>query len=581
VITDPTSINWKNPDYAAIFQARLQALERIRAQPSCVPALKIYYRENLADFISDWGVTFDPRNVERGLPGIIPFVLFEKQIDWINWALAHWHAQKAGLTEKSRDAGVSYLAVALSCGLCLHYDGMAIGFGSRKEEYVDKSGEPKSLFWKARLFLANLPNEFRGGWEEWRDAPHMRIQFPETNSVISGETGDQIGRGDRRAIYIVDEAAHLERPHLVDFSLSQTTNCRIDVSSVNGMNNPFAQKRHSIRPPDENPPFVFVFDWRDDPRKDDVWYQKQVADLDPVVVAQEIDRDYMASVRGVVIPGAWLRSAIDCLAKLGIAPTGKRGLSFDVADEGGDMNAAVETMGVSVERTEARSGKGADIYDTVQWIFRICDGLETESGFVGGYDEFDYDADGLGAGVRGDARVINEQRRARGQRIIKALGFRSSEGVVEPDAIVEGTKGSAGDKGRTNKDFFANHKAQGWWALRHRFLKTHRWVADGIACDPDEIININSGCPNYLKLIAELGQPTFSENAIGKIVINKNPDGQPSPNLADGVMIRFAPKERQPARFSAEVVRQLATAGGPGGRTRATALMTARRRPPR
>ncbi len=72
----------------------------------------------------------------------------------------------------------------------------------------------------------------------------MRVEFPETGAVIKGEAGDNIGRGDRTTLYLVDEAAFLQRPLLIDAALSQTTRCRIDLSSVNGMANPFAQKRH-------------------------------------------------------------------------------------------------------------------------------------------------------------------------------------------------------------------------------------------------------------------------------------------------------------------------------------------------
>jgi hypothetical protein len=38
----------------------------------------------------------------------------------------------------------------------------------------------------------------------------------------------------------------------------------------------------------------------------------------------------------------------------------------------------------------------------------------------------------------------------------------------------------------------------------------------------------------------ELSQPTYSKNGVGKILINKAPDGTRSPNLADTVMIRFS-----------------------------------------
>ena len=194
--------------------------------------------------------------------------------------------------------------MSLACTLCLFYYGVVIGFGSRKEEYVDKIGEPRSLFYKGRLFMRCLPPEFRGGWNEKKHAPHMRILFPDTGSHIGGEAGANIGRGDRTSIYFVDEAAHLEHPEAIEASLSSTTNCRQDISSVNGLDNPFAFKRHSGKIK------VFTFHWRDDPRKDKAWHDKKAAELDPVTLAQEIDIDYAASVENVVIPWAcvWLQS---------------------------------------------------------------------------------------------------------------------------------------------------------------------------------------------------------------------------------------------------------------------------------
>src|SRR5690606_12844060 len=122
---------------------------------------------------------------------------------------------------------------------------LVIGFGSRKEEYVDKIGSPKSLFFKARMFVQLLPPELRGGYEQGVTDPHMRIKFPATGSVLVGEAGDGIGRGDRASIYFVDEAAFLERPQLVEASLSQTTNCRLDISTPNGLANPFRSEEHT------------------------------------------------------------------------------------------------------------------------------------------------------------------------------------------------------------------------------------------------------------------------------------------------------------------------------------------------
>jgi hypothetical protein len=518
----PFPFDFRNPDYVQVFEWRAERLNRIRAEPQHIPALKTYYRDNPAQFIIDWGMTFDPRNVERGLPAQIPFLLFPKQEEWITWFLDRWKAQEPGITEKTRDMGMSWLTVALADTVCLFNPGVVVGFGSRKEEYVDKIGSPKSLFWKARQFMSLLPTEFRGSWNLGTHAPHMRIVFPDTGSVITGESGDGIGRGDRSSFYIVDEAAFLERPQLVDASLSATTNCRQDISTPNGMGNPFAQKRHSGKIK------VFTFHWRDDPRKDDAWYAKQREFLDPVTVAQEIDINYSASTEGVLIPSEWVQAAIGAHQKLGIDPTGSRRGALDVADEGKDKNAFAGRHGFLLDYIKSWSGKGSDIYSTVVRAFAICDER--------GYKSFDYDADGLGAGVRGDARVINEQRGREGKYPVRDEPFRGSGAVHDPEGEMV--------KERKNKDFFSNAKAQAWWALRLRFQATYRAVVERMEYDPDDIISIDSRLEELVALTMELSQPTYTINSVGKIVVDKAPEGTMSPNLADAVMICYQPAAR-------------------------------------
>ena len=56
----------------------------------------------------------------------------------------------------------------------------------------------------------------------------------------------------------------------------------------------------------------------------------------------------------------------------------------------------------------------------------------------------------------------------------------------------------------------------------------------------DDLISISSACPEHMKLVSELSQPTFQLNGAGKVVIDKQPDGAKSPNLADAVMMRFS-----------------------------------------
>lgn len=324
------SINWLAPDYSAVFRERIERLERIRARPEDIPSIKAFYKENPVAFIRDWGVTFDPRMAERGLPTTMPFILFPKQEEWINWMVARWKNREDGLTEKSRDMGLSWLCVSFAVWMWMFYEGAVIGFGSRKEEYVDKLGDPKSLFWKVRQFIDLLPPEFRPlGWNEKLHAPHMRIINPENGSAIVGEAGDNIGRGNRTSIYFKDESAFYERPEAIDAALSQTSNCKIDVSTPNGAGNPFYRRRHSGRVP------VFTFHWHDDPRKDAAWYAKQKLTLDPVIVAQEIDIDYTASVSDVWITGE-LVTAAQAVGPADIDPVGRWVVSIDAAHYGDD-----------------------------------------------------------------------------------------------------------------------------------------------------------------------------------------------------------------------------------------------------
>lgn len=259
-MTLPENWDWKNPDYDTIWRTRAQRLDYLRRQPEILLRLKEYYSSNPADFINDWGVTVDPRLAERGLNPVVPFLLFPKQAEFIDWLRARWLARENGLVEKSRDMGVSWLGVAFAAWMILFVPGAVVGMGSRKEEYVDKIGDPKSLFWKTREFINMLPGEFQPKhWDASRMAPHMRVTNPDMRAFITGEAGDNIGRGNRTSVYWLDESAFLERPDQVDAALSQTTNCRIDVSTPNGAGNPFYKKAH------DGVTKKFVFDWRAQP----------------------------------------------------------------------------------------------------------------------------------------------------------------------------------------------------------------------------------------------------------------------------------------------------------------------------
>lgn len=559
----PFEFDFKNPDYEKVFDWRIANLNNIRRNPRALPALKKFYRENPAQFIIDWGCTADPRHAEIGLPVTIPFLLFPKQEEWINWTFENWKNRKPMATYKSRELGLSWLAIGFSVTLCLFYDDINIGFGSRKEMYVDELGNPDSLFWKARQFIKLLPEEFRGDWDEKKHSKSMLIDFAPTNSKMTGEAGDSIGRGGRKTLVVLDEAGHLKNPESIEAALSATTNCRIDISTPFGSNTPFARKCLSGNIP------VFKFHWTEDPRKDQAWYEKKCKEIDdPVIIAQELDLDFNASMEGIVIPQEWVKAAIDAHIKLGFKPCGARFAALDVADKGRDLNALVGVHGNVIESVETWSGKdqpGA-IFDTTARVISICD--------INGYDTVEYDADGLGAGVRGDAHVINKRREEEALKNgtqfykIEFFPFSGAGEVVDKEKFPFRKEGERiiRLRDRTNEDLYQNAKSQGWFALRERFKQTFLAIrrkkeyelAKALAESNNEIftekepvfnisdmISISSEIKDYWGLVSELSQPTYSDKDNGKILVDKTPDGARSPNRADAVMIAFAPKKKR------------------------------------
>lgn len=244
--------------------------------------------------------------------------------------------------------------------------------------------------------------------------------------------------------------------------------------------------------------------------------------------AQEILCDYNASIEGVLIPRNWIEAAVGAHLKLGVTPSGARRAGLDIADEGSDRCAYAARYGILLYGLESWSGKDSDIYASVQRAFLLADRYKTH--------HVDSDADGLGAGVRGDARAINERRPSQNLPVILFEEFRGSASVYDPDEEQV--------PGRTNRDFFANLKAQSWWHLRKLFENTFRAVVNGLPFDPDQIISIDPNLPELQPLLAQPSQPTYSINAAGKILINKRPDGASSPDRADAVMIAFNPALR-------------------------------------
>lgn len=540
---DLASFDYRNPDYSAVFARRLAILRSIRTDKSgaTLAAFRRHYEFSPVDFINDWMITYDPRRKDAKT---IPLILFKRQRELVHFFHECSTAGQNGLIEKARDMGATWVASAFSVWLWAMVPGAAVGWGSRKEALVDKIGDPDSIFEKIRILIRAIPPEFRPrGFSAKDDMPFMRILNRETGATITGEAGDNIGRGGRKMIYFKDESAHYERPEKIEAALADNTNCQIDFSSVNGPGNVFHRRREAgtewvpgqaLATDRTN---VFIMDWRDHPLKDQQWYDQRRAKAEGDgllhVFKQEVDRDYLSSVAGVIIRPEWVLAAIDAHVKLGWAEGGVWGAGLDVADEGPDLNALALRQGVVLRRAEDWSDRDAGV--VARKAVEACRPL--------GNVAVQYDCIGVGATVKAEAnRLAETPDPDEPDRMLlpKGLAFVPwaasasplwKERRVDPDD----------DESPRHEILFANLKAQGWWMLARRFEKTFNAVTKGQSYPMDEMISLPSDLPKLQTIRKELSQATRGSSGALRMVVNKSPEGTRSPNIADAIMMAYHP----------------------------------------
>lgn len=545
-----------NPDYKYHLISRQKHLLLLRQGGPEKIALSIaYYKTHPVEFIEHWCVTFDPRNAGSDKPTNMPFVLFPKQKEFVIFLQECIIKKEASaLIEKARDMGATWLCCAFSVWLWLFYPGASVGWGSRKSNLVDLIGIVDSIFEKMRVIIRHLPPEYwPRGFAIKDHMPFMRIINPENGSTIIGETGDEIGRGGRTLVYFKDEAAHYERPELIEAALSGNTNIQIDISSVNGTGNVFYRRREAgldynpANGVDKNRVNVFVFDWRDNPLKSQEWYDRERAKKESEgllhIFMQEVERNYSASIEGIIIPADWVKAAIDSHIKLGTGESGPWVGALDVADGGGDTNALSLRHGVVLKAVDEWTVRDTGM--TARKAVAACRGH--------GPVDLNYDCIGIGSGIKAETnRLIDDGLMPKD---ITLIPWNAGERPMYPDRrVIQDDRNTP-----YNKDFYQNVKAQGWWQLRRRFEITYRAINDPtFTYEPDDLISLSSELPLLHKIVKELSQPTMGKSSSLKLIVDKMPQGSKSPNLADSIMMNYWPMvSNKPMKISDDFLNRL------------------------
>lgn len=478
-------------------------------------------------WINYYAWTFDPRLPPLGLPAHVPFILWPQQEEFLLFVDDHYRHPGPWLADKSRGVGLTWLICAYYVHHWLYVPGFVGGLGSRKEELVDKHGDPNTLFSKIRYIIDNLPAKMRpeGFDQDRRRCDNLlRIVNPANNSSIIGEGGDNIGRGGRTSMYVVDEKASVEQQALVDRALSFTTNTQGDISTPNGMNH-FGRKRHGMLGDVD----VFTLMWYYDPAKNphyesgrkpehNEWYELQKEIHDKVTIAQEVDCDYQASVEGTFIPPEWIEAAVD----FEIDAEGVAACGFDPAGQGKNEAVYTSRIGPVVNDPIVLP------YDSVvQAAWAAVDKAEEER-----MEVMSYDMGGLGQSIGGLLQY--------GDREIKFKYNGVDNSSAASDEFVVDQVGEQSENKRYY-DMFGNLRAELWWRVRERFRKVYEHRNKIRFYRPDEMISI----PNHALLKQQLGAPLLKyKGGGGKKMVESKVDmrkrGVDSPDIADSLVLSFA-----------------------------------------
>jgi len=252
--------------------------------------------EDLLFYINAFCWTYDPR-LENPM---VPFLTYEFQDETL-LDLNDAVGKRDICIKKSRDMGASWMLCALFEWRWHFKHGQSFLLVSRNEDYVDKPGNSKSLFWKIDYLIRNQP-----GWLLPRyTRTALRLTNEDNGSAIDGEstTGD-VARGDRRTAIGMDEFAafDVDAGYKALASTRDATKSRIFNSTPDGVGNAFYDVAHS------DAVKQVVLHWTKHPVKaqglyiggdgkpKSPWYDAECKRcIHPQEIAQELDIDFQGS----------------------------------------------------------------------------------------------------------------------------------------------------------------------------------------------------------------------------------------------------------------------------------------------
>lgn len=262
----------------------LEAKNRLRAKTDPIFFIETYLK------------TFDPR--PEAAPHHLDFILYDFQKEYVRGLVKAIQEGYDLFDEKSRDMGVSWLALAVRFYMWLFVDGYQGLVGSRKEDYVD-NGTLDSLFGKLDYLIQNIkdPLILPAGFETSKHRTYMKLINPANGNVLKGESANKnFSRGGRYKDVFFDEFGFWPDARNSWTAAGDATHCR-----------------HAVTTPPDEPSYartlrfsdkikIRTWHWTLHPHKDKAWYAYEQTRRTQEEVLHELDISWEYSNTGRPYP---------------------------------------------------------------------------------------------------------------------------------------------------------------------------------------------------------------------------------------------------------------------------------------
>lgn len=280
---------------------------------------------------------------------------------------------------------------------------------------------------------------------------------------------------------------------------------------------------------------IIEINWRDNPWFPKVLQSDRLRDKRNMATAKYDhiwEGHYSDTIENAIIEPDWFDACIDAHKVLGFEPLGQERMAYDPADTG-DAKAIARCHGSVF--LDVRDNETGHIDTATDWATTLA--------VEAGVDAFIWDADGMGLGLKRQISLAFEGKKT------EIAMFNGGAGVDRPNEMYQRLDGEV-KHSKTNKETFANKRAQYYWMLRDHMFRTWQAIqahkqGHAIFTSPDELISFSSEIEDLQSLRAELCRVPRKYVPSGRIQLLSKPEMKKldidSPNMGDSVMMCMMP----------------------------------------